>query len=95
MRNTLDAYDTLETFITERATWFRFGVIENEHHGFDIVLRLDGTYRQEADAWRVAAHLRRRFAAVLSAGARRQWFAYEDRSRATPLGGRGTWSKEP
>jgi len=89
------AEPTLESFITERARWFLLAVMENEAQGFDIVLRLDGTYRLAADAHRVAERLGARLAAVLSPAARREWETSERCWRLGRLRGRGEWNKEP
>src|SRR5262245_60406210 len=62
----------LAGFVTERADFFRIGVMETAH-GFDVVLRIDGTYRLAADARRIARHLGTRLAAVLSPDVRRKW----------------------
>jgi hypothetical protein len=56
--------ESLEEFFRERADYFTpLEVVQNADGGFDIVLRLDGTYVRERDAIDVAtywtAHLRR------------------------------------
>lgn len=36
--------ETLSDFMKERAPWFRVSKVKTEDGGYDIVLRLDGTY---------------------------------------------------
>jgi hypothetical protein len=85
--------ETLEGFVIERSAWFVLGVLANQWDSFDVVLRLDGSYSVEADAWHVARWLHQRLAAVLPAQAQRQWRAQE-RELHAELIGHGTWGKD-
>jgi hypothetical protein len=68
--------ETLAGFVTERADFFRIGVLETAH-GFDVVLRIDGTYAAAGDAEAVVEYLRAWLRDVLPAAARRRWESHE------------------
>ena len=56
-------------FLREREDWLTVKTVPNEQHGnFDVVLILDGSYMERADAEEVASLFAGRLAALLRGG---------------------------
>lgn len=55
--------ETVTTFFASRADWLKVGVMENDDgDGYEVVLRIDGTYLEEMDAVVNAALFHQRLA---------------------------------
>jgi hypothetical protein len=52
-------YEDINDLFKDRQSWLRVQVHQNEFDGFDVVLRLDGSYTQKADAEALADDFRR------------------------------------
>jgi hypothetical protein len=62
----------LEDFLGERAQWFTFTLVHQDH-GWDVALRIDGTYRYKQDAQRVARRLALQLERVLPPAVLARW----------------------
>ena len=58
------ATETLGDFFAERRDWFSVCVVQAKDGGFDVVLRIDGTYASFADAERLAHEFAERLSKV-------------------------------